>query len=103
VSAGSVAPGEMIDLELTALANISFMGFILQARELDNKDRQVRLADERIDKHILAQTDRQVCRRDEFTVWWGSYDRNGIRAYCTGQVGTKCLRGQTGVRSTYVQ
>jgi hypothetical protein len=37
----------MIDLELTALADLSFMGFILQARELDNKDRQVGLTDER--------------------------------------------------------
>jgi hypothetical protein len=37
----------MIDLELTALADLSFMGFILQARELDNKDRQVGLTDAR--------------------------------------------------------
>jgi hypothetical protein len=39
----------MIDLELTALADLSFMGFILQARELDNKDRQVRLTEKRTD------------------------------------------------------
>jgi hypothetical protein len=46
VSSGWVAPGEMMELELTALAGLSFMGFILQARDVDNKDRQV---------HILVQ------------------------------------------------
>jgi hypothetical protein len=45
--------------------------------------RQTSWTDERIDKHIEAQTDRQVCRREEFIVCWVPYDRYGIRAYRT--------------------
>jgi hypothetical protein len=62
---------------------------------------QISCTDERIDKHIEAQTDRQVCRREEFIVWWIPYERYGIRAYL--QVSTYCRRGQTGSEVRMVQ